>query len=85
MIFKHSDFPVKIVWFPFGFFAKRDLGDCHIKSESLFLSFLGFEERHSVREDGEAIAMERFDQSEDYGELPSEDTLFDETSLKEWN
>jgi len=27
--------------------------------------------------------MERFDQSEDYGELPSEDTLFDETSLKE--
>ena len=50
-----------------------------------FLSFLGFEERHSVREDGEAIAMERFDQSEDYGELPSEDTLFDETSLKEWN
>jgi len=43
----------------------------------------GFEERHSVHEDGEAIAMERFDQSEDYSELPSEDTLFDETSLKE--
>ena len=53
------------------------------KVKAHFLSFLGFEERHSVREDGEAIAMERFDQSEDYGELPSEDTLFDETSLKE--
>jgi len=43
-----------------------------------------FEERHSSRSDGEAIAMERFDQSEDNGELqPEEDQLFDETSLKE--
>ena len=51
-----------------------------------FFFFIGFEERHSSRSDGEAIAMERFDQSEDNGELqPEEDQLFDETSLKEWN
>lgn len=48
-----------------------------------FFFFIGFEERHSSRSDGEAIAMERFDQSEDNGELQPEDQLFDETSLKE--
>ena len=64
---------------------KRDLGDCYKKWKP-FSFFIGFEERHSSRSDGEAIAMERFDQSEDNGELqPEEDQLFDETSLKEWN
>ena len=48
----------------------------------ILFSFIGFQERHSARSDGEAIAMERFDRAEDSAEQDDQQ-LFDETSLKE--
>ena len=49
----------------------------------ILFSFIGFQERHSARSDGEAIAMERFDRAEEDSAEQDDQQLFDETSLKE--